>query len=49
MSMDHDYQTKDRAYDAVNKKLIIGVIVLTAVIIAAWYFASSLFEGPSLL
>ncbi len=49
MSMDHDYQTKDQTYDAVNKKLIFGLVLLAAAIVAGWAILSSLFEGPSLL
>jgi hypothetical protein len=49
MSTDPEYQTKDPTYDAVNKKLIIGMALLAAAIIAVWYCASLLFEGPSLL
>jgi hypothetical protein len=49
MSMDSDYQTKDPTYNTINKKLIIGVILLAAVIIGLWFYISSLFEGPSLL
>ena len=49
MSMDDDYQTKDRTYDALNIKIIIGIALIAAVIIAVWYYASSLFEGPSML
>ena len=39
MSMDPEYQTKDPTYDAVNKKLIIGMVLLAAAIIAVWYYA----------
>jgi hypothetical protein len=49
MSMDHDYQVKDQAYDAINRKLIIGIILLAALIFGLWIYASSLFEGPGLL
>lgn len=49
MSMDDDYQTKERAYDALNKIIIIGMALIAAAIIAVWYYASSLFEGPSAL
>ena len=49
MSLDQEQQVKDQTYDAVNKKLIVGIVLLAAAIIAAWAFISSLFEGPSLL
>jgi len=49
MSMDDDYQTKDRAYDAPNIIIIVGIALIAAAIIAVWYYASSLFEGPSML
>ena len=46
MSMDHDYQTKDQTCDAVNKRLIVGIALLAAAIIAVWAYMSTLFEGP---
>jgi hypothetical protein len=49
MPMDSDYQTKDATYDTINRKLIIGIVLLAAVIIGLWFYISSLFEGPSLL
>jgi len=49
MSMDRDYQTKEKTYDTVNRKLIIGLVLLAALIIGLWYYISSLFEGPSML
>lgn len=45
MSMDRDYQTKDKTYDAVNRMLIIGIVLLAAAIIAVWYYASTVIEG----
>lgn len=42
MSMDGDYQTKDANYDAINKKLILGIVVLGIVIIGAWYLFGGL-------
>jgi len=47
--MDGDYQTKDRAYDALNIIIIFGIALIAAAIIAVWYYASTLFEGPSML
>lgn len=46
MSMDRDYQTKDKTYDAVNGKLIIGIGSLAAVIAGLWFYFSWLFEVP---
>jgi hypothetical protein len=42
MSMDGDYQTKDATYDAINKKLILGIVVLGIVVIGAWYLFAGL-------
>ncbi len=42
MSMDGDYQTKDAAYDAINKKLILGIVVLGIVVIGVWSFFAGL-------
>jgi hypothetical protein len=49
MSLDGDYQTKDRTYDAMNIRVIVVIGLIAAAIIAVWYYASSLFEGPSML
>jgi phosphate/sulfate permease len=46
MSMDRDYQTKDQTYDAVNKKLIIGVALLAIVIAGLWLFLAWMFGAP---
>jgi hypothetical protein len=42
MSMDSDYQKKDATYDSINKKLILGIVLIAVVIIAAWYYLSGL-------
>jgi hypothetical protein len=42
MSMDGDYQTKDASYDSINKKLILGIVVLGIVVIGAWYLFAGL-------
>jgi hypothetical protein len=36
MSMDGDYQTKDATYDSINKKLIVGVVLVAVVVVGIW-------------
>jgi hypothetical protein len=36
MSMDGDYQTKDATYDSINKKLIVGVVLLAVLLAGIW-------------
>ena len=36
MSMDGDYQTKDATYDSINKKLIVGVVLLAVLVAGIW-------------
>jgi hypothetical protein len=40
MSMDGDYQTKDAAYDSINKKLILGIVLAGIVVVGIWFFLS---------
>jgi hypothetical protein len=36
MSMDGDYQTKDATYDSINKKLIVGVVLVAVLVAGIW-------------
>lgn len=40
--MDSDYQKKDANYDSINKKLMLGILLIAIVVIAAWYYLSGL-------
>jgi hypothetical protein len=40
MSMDGDYQTKDATWDLINKKLIVGIVLIAVVVIGVWYILS---------
>jgi hypothetical protein len=40
MSMDGDYQTKDATWDSINKKLIVGIVLIAVVVIGVWYILS---------
>jgi hypothetical protein len=34
--MDGDYQTKDATYDSINKKLIVGVVLVAVLVAGIW-------------
>jgi hypothetical protein len=36
MSMDGDYQTKDATYDSINKKLMVGVVLIAVLVAGIW-------------
>ena len=36
MSMDGDYQTKDATYDSMNRKLIVGVVLVAVLVAGIW-------------
>ena len=36
MSMDRDYQTKDKAYDSINSRLIVSIGTFAVVILGFW-------------
>jgi hypothetical protein len=36
MSMDGDYQTKDATYDSINRKLIVGVVLIAVLVAGIW-------------
>ena len=40
MSMDGDYQTKDATYNSINKKLILGIVLVGIVVVGVWFFFS---------
>ncbi len=46
MSMDRDFQLKDKTRDAINRIVIVGIGLLAAVIAGLWFYLSWLFEVP---
>jgi hypothetical protein len=40
MSMDGNYQTKDATYDSINKKLILGIVLVAIVVAVIWFYFS---------
>jgi hypothetical protein len=34
--MDRDYQTKDKAYDSINSRVIVSIAVFAVVVLAFW-------------
>jgi hypothetical protein len=37
--MDGDYQTRDAAYDSINRKLIAGIALFAVLVIGVWILA----------